>query len=103
MRDPARIKKLLTEIEKYWSNNPDLRLCQLLENLLPTEVKCTHCNGVGSIPESVGVLERNWRQCLRCQGNGFIYISNYSIEDDVLIRKLETLNGLQVCTPKVDY
>lgn len=99
MRDPARIKKLLTELEKHWTANPDLRLCQIIENLLPTAVKCTHCNGVGFMQKD----SKTMTICIRCQTTGFIYISNYSVEDDVLLRKLETLNGLQVCTPKVDY
>ena len=32
MRDPKRIKKILKTIENIWKKNPDLRLCQLLEN-----------------------------------------------------------------------
>ena len=35
MRDPKRIKKLLKLIEKIWTENPDLRLCQLLCNCVP--------------------------------------------------------------------
>jgi uncharacterized protein YihD (DUF1040 family) len=34
MRDPKRIKKMLKQIEKIWTKNPDLRLFQLLLNPL---------------------------------------------------------------------
>lgn len=33
MRDPKRIKAMLELIEKIWTKHPDLRLCQLLENV----------------------------------------------------------------------
>lgn len=33
MRDKNRIKPLLEKIEKYWLQNPDLRLGQLISNL----------------------------------------------------------------------
>lgn len=33
MRDPKRIKPLLTEIEKQWENFPDWRFGQLIENI----------------------------------------------------------------------
>lgn len=32
MRDPKRIKRMLKLIEEIWTDNPDLRLCQLLGN-----------------------------------------------------------------------
>lgn len=32
MRDPKRIKPILELIEKIWTKNPDLRLCQLIGN-----------------------------------------------------------------------
>ncbi len=32
MRDPKRIKKILAEIEKYWTKYPDLRLGQMMSN-----------------------------------------------------------------------
>lgn len=32
MRDPKRIKRILLIIEKIWTDNPDLRLCQLIGN-----------------------------------------------------------------------
>jgi hypothetical protein len=96
MRDPGRIKKLLTEIEKYWSRHPDLRLCQLIENFLPTDVKCTHCSGNGWIPrDSSKPATIEFVMCLRCQGSGSIWISNYSIEDTVLLEKLEKENEKQ--------
>ena len=31
-RDPARIKRIIFLIEKYWINNPDLRLSQMISN-----------------------------------------------------------------------
>ena len=35
MRDPKRIKPLLKQIERIWKKNPDLRLMQILINVLP--------------------------------------------------------------------
>ena len=35
MRNPKRIKKCLRKIEEVWSKYPDLRLGQLLLNLVP--------------------------------------------------------------------
>lgn len=32
MRDPKRIKRILSIIEGIWVKNPDLRLCQLIGN-----------------------------------------------------------------------
>lgn len=34
MRNPNRIEPTLKEIERIWKNNPDLRLCQLLLNIV---------------------------------------------------------------------
>ena len=34
MRDPKRIPKILKEIEKIWEENPDLRLGQLIANVV---------------------------------------------------------------------
>lgn len=34
MRNPDRIKPTLLEIERIWKNNPDLRLSQLLLNIV---------------------------------------------------------------------
>lgn len=34
MRNPNRIETTLKEIERIWKNNPDLRLCQLLLNIV---------------------------------------------------------------------
>ena len=33
MRDPDRIPKILSEVEKVWNKYPDLRLGQLLSNV----------------------------------------------------------------------
>lgn len=33
MRDPKRISKLLALIQKGWEGCPDLRFCQIIENL----------------------------------------------------------------------
>jgi hypothetical protein len=99
MRDPARIKTLLTEIEKYWNKFPDLRLFQLLENLIPQDQVCPFCQGVGHKVDNnppnpkPGYVYLNI--CVRCQGTGMITISNYNVEDDDIIKKLETLNDLQ--------
>jgi hypothetical protein len=91
MRDPARIKKILAELEKVWQRDPDLRLCQLIENLLPTERPCLYCDQG----------YRNGERCIRCSATGSYNVSNYNIEDDVLLKKLELLNALEVCTPVV--
>ena len=32
MRDPERIPAILKELEKYWNDNPDLRLGQIISN-----------------------------------------------------------------------
>lgn len=34
MRDPKRIKRILTIIEEYWDKHPDMRLTQLIMNVL---------------------------------------------------------------------
>jgi len=34
MRDPKRIKRILELVEKIWKENPDLRLTQLIMNVL---------------------------------------------------------------------
>jgi uncharacterized protein YihD (DUF1040 family) len=34
MRDPKRIPKVLEEIEKAWTKFPDLRLGQLIDNIV---------------------------------------------------------------------
>ena len=34
MRDPKRIPKVLNEIEKIWKEYPDLRLGQLIDNVV---------------------------------------------------------------------
>jgi uncharacterized protein YihD (DUF1040 family) len=34
MRDPKRIKKVLKEIKAIWKAHPDLRLCQMICNLM---------------------------------------------------------------------
>ena len=38
MRDPKRIDRVLNLIKEIWEKNPDLRLCQLIENSLES-----HC------------------------------------------------------------
>lgn len=35
MRDPDRIDRILAKIREVWAEQPDLRLCQLLGNVLP--------------------------------------------------------------------
>lgn len=35
MRDPARIRPLLDELEKLWLKHPDMRLGQLIVNVTP--------------------------------------------------------------------
>lgn len=38
MRNPERIDFVLNEIKNIWSSYPDLRLCQLLENVKPNNL-----------------------------------------------------------------
>lgn len=38
MRDVERIPKVLDKIKGIWLRYPDLRLCQLLENIKPTNL-----------------------------------------------------------------
>ena len=38
MRDVKRIQKTLDMIKKIWLKYPDLRLCQLLENVKPSNL-----------------------------------------------------------------
>ena len=40
MRDPNRIPIILETLEKAWSNEPDLRLSQLIVNLINPEEPC---------------------------------------------------------------
>jgi hypothetical protein len=35
MRDPKRIPKIIEKLQKVWEQNPDLRLGQLIVNLVP--------------------------------------------------------------------
>lgn len=81
MREPARIKKLLSLLEKYWEKNPNLRLCQIIGNITRREFVCSHCRGKG------------WRgygaMCIRCNGEGSILCDNYNVEDEEIIRRLE--------------
>ncbi len=37
MRDPQRIKQVLDTIEKIWVKHPDLRLGQLIQNLVSSK------------------------------------------------------------------
>jgi len=34
MRDPKRINRILIKLMRAWQTGPDLRLCQLIENLV---------------------------------------------------------------------
>ena len=34
MRDPKRIEKVLSTIRRIWYKNPDLRLCQMIGNVV---------------------------------------------------------------------
>ena len=44
MRDSDRIDRILEKMGKLWHRWPDLRLCQLVENVAQPEVaKRTHC------------------------------------------------------------
>ncbi len=42
MRDKKRIKRLLKLIEEIWNKNPDLRLCQLIENVVHHDDNCIY-------------------------------------------------------------
>ena len=37
MRDPKRINRILKLIKKIWNENPNLRFCQLIDNVLRLE------------------------------------------------------------------
>lgn len=37
MRDPNRIKRIMTMYEEIWKQNPDQRFCQLYVNLFGTD------------------------------------------------------------------
>ncbi len=37
MRDPERIPTIISKLEEYWLQNPDLRLGQLILNAIPEE------------------------------------------------------------------
>lgn len=87
MRDPKRIKLILAALEKYWNNNPDLRLCQIIGNLLQTTHMCSYCYGGGMI-----VYPGYKSKCMRCLGSGYIELSTYNVEDDIILEKLTKLN-----------
>lgn len=89
MRDPRRIKLILEELEKYWTANPDMRLCQIMGNMLHTTRECNYCLGAG-FRISYGRHE----ECLRCLGSGYVDISTYNVEDDIILKKLTELNGV---------
>lgn len=36
MRDPTRIHRIISMLESYWEQNPDLRLCQIVLNTVNT-------------------------------------------------------------------
>ena len=38
-RDPTRIPRILSLISEYWKENPDLRLGQIIVNMLPLQYK----------------------------------------------------------------
>jgi uncharacterized protein YihD (DUF1040 family) len=40
MRDPARIDKMLNLLREAWHKNPDLRLAQLVVNVIKPSVPC---------------------------------------------------------------
>ena len=37
MRDPNRIPEILSHLSRVWYSYPDLRLCQLIVNIVPNE------------------------------------------------------------------
>lgn len=88
MRDAARIKLILAALEKYWTKNQDMRLCQIMGNMLETTQRCGYCLGTGFIIRA-GVHEC----CLRCLSSGYVDISTYNVEDDIILKKLNGLNG----------
>ncbi|QEI06412.1 hypothetical protein FXN63_11660 [Pigmentiphaga aceris] len=40
MRDPARIDEILSELNRYWQANPDLRLGQIIVNMIRPKEPC---------------------------------------------------------------
>ncbi len=59
MRNPNRIKNVLEVLGAFWRANPDLRLGQLLSNLMPDRF-------------------------LRADAEGFHFADTFNIEDDEL-------------------
>lgn len=88
MRDPARIKIILSLLENYWQKNPDLRLCQIVGNIARVETDCKYCLGKGWVGHG--------DMCIRCVGSGTITHDNYHVEDDEIIKQLEKLNEVSV-------
>ncbi|MBN9521215.1 DUF1040 family protein [bacterium] len=42
MRDPARIERMVELLRRYWVANPDLRLAQIVVNLVRSGVPAPH-------------------------------------------------------------
>lgn len=58
-RDPKRIKRILSLIGDIWEENPDLRLLQLLENVLKTTGKnAPKTSGTGTFYYEDYLLEK---------------------------------------------
>jgi len=87
MRGAGRIKLIIAELEKYWTKNPDLRLCQIIGNILETTKQCPYCMGSGFIMR-LGKHEC----CIRCLSSGYVDVSTYNVEDDIILKKLTELN-----------
>ena len=58
MRDPARINRLLSLLSAYWHAHPDLRLAQIVGNLMPREWP------TGNQGDPYDVIEQALRQAL---------------------------------------
>lgn len=56
MRDPKRIDEILNELREVWTSNPDLRLCQLIVNVV---------NPKQSSPEVFYIEDDEFRSRLR--------------------------------------
>lgn len=69
MRNPKRINKILKLIEKIWAKNPDLRLCQLIENCFSDK---------GKIVQTL-------------KGNVYIDFDIYFVEDEELEERLKKI------------
>ena len=98
MRNPKRIKLILEKIEQIWTKNPDLRLIQLLSNVLynankiekgnykleETLMKCGYNESNPPDVKSLQFLDKMIADANKGVSEDYFYI-----EDDILLEQLE--------------